>query len=127
MREHNTRLKKVKEDSSASKKSLIEENRTLFKSFSAEVKKLEQMNQHNNTKIKNYQKKLITLKWDNKALAAVLHDEGSKSRLTIAQLFDDAERVIMEAEGVEQATDATVNSCKQEIYKEQQYYASQIT
>ncbi len=88
---------------------------------------MEQTNQHNNTKIKNYQRKLISLKRDTKALAAVLHDEGIKSKLTVAQLFDDAEQVIMEAEGIEQAADATVNSCKLEIYKERQYYASQIT
>ncbi len=39
-----TRLRDVEEESSAMKKSLIKENRTLYKSFSAEVKKLEQRN-----------------------------------------------------------------------------------
>ncbi len=40
------------------------------------------------------------LKEDNKELAAALQDKRSSSRLTIGQLLDDAERVIMEAKGM---------------------------
>jgi hypothetical protein len=88
---------------------LVEENRTLYKSFSAKVKKLEQCNQNNDTKIELYKRKLELLKEDDKELAAVLQDERRKSRLTIAQLLDDAERVIMEAKGIKLAANATVN------------------
>jgi hypothetical protein len=71
-----TRLKDVKEESSAMKKLLIKENRTLYKSFSAEVKKLEQHNQVNDIKIEQYKSKLGLLKEDNKESAAVSRTKG---------------------------------------------------
>ena len=127
MKAFQTRLKDVEEESSTMKKFLIKENRTLYKSFSAEVKKLEQRNQNNDTKIKQYKRKLELLKEDNKELAAALQDKRRKSRLTIAQLLDDAERVIMEAKGIKQAADATINLYRQNLRKKRQYHACQIT
>ncbi len=72
--------------------------------------------------MEKYQRDLILLKRDNKDLAAALHDERSKSRLTIAQLLDDAEQVMTEALSIEQAANATVNSERKNL----QYYAGQI-
>jgi hypothetical protein len=125
--EFKTKLKNVEDESSASKKSLIEENSSLYKSFSAEVRKLEERNNNNNIKIEQHQRKVVLLKEHNNDLAAALQVERSKSRLAIEQLLDDAEQVMMEAKGIEQAANATVQLARLNIHKERQYHASQIT
>lgn len=131
MKEFQTKLKNVIDDSIRSKKSLIEENRSLCKSFSAEVRKLEERNNKNNIKIEQHQRKVVLLKEHNKDLAAALQVERSKSRLTIEQLLDEAEEVMMEAKGIERAANATANSERlklhKERHKERQYHATQIT
>jgi hypothetical protein len=76
-------MKELNDEKSALKKLLVEENRLLYKSFSGEIKKLEKRNNQNDSKIERYKRKLVLLKEDNRELAAVLHDERKKSRLTI--------------------------------------------
>ena len=75
---------------------------TLCKSYSAEVRRLEQSKNYSNIKIQHHQRKVV-LKEQNKDLAAALQDKRSKSRPTIQQLLDDAEQVMMEALGIQQA------------------------
>ena len=127
MKEFKTELKNVVDDSMRSKKSLIEENRSLCKSFSAEVRKLEERNNINDIKIEQHQRKVALLKEHNKELAAALQVEKTKSRLAIEQLLDEAEEVMMEAKGIEQAAKMTVSSERLQLHKERQYHATQIT
>jgi len=91
VKEFNTKLKKVEDESSASKKLLAEENRSLRNSFRAEVRKMEKRNNNNSIKIEQHQRKVVLLKESNADLAAALKAERSKSRMTIEQLLDDAE------------------------------------
>ena len=76
---------------------------TLCKSYSAEVRRLEQSKNYSNIKIQHHQRKVVMLKEQNKDLAAALQDKRSKSRPTIQQLLDDAEQVMMEALGIQRA------------------------
>ena len=100
MKEFQTKLKNIIDDSIRGKKALIEENRSLCKFFSAEVRKLEERNNKNDIKIEQHQRKVVLLKEHNKDLAAALQAERSKSRLTIEQLLDEADEVMMEAKGI---------------------------
>ncbi len=109
MKAFTTRLKEVDDKKSALKKLLVEENRMLYKSFSGEIKKLEQRNHDNDSKIELYKRKLISLKEDKRELAEALREERSKSRLTIKQLLDDAEQVMMDAKGIKEAANATIH------------------
>lgn len=127
VKEFNTKLKKVEDESSASKKLLAEENRSLRNSFGAEVRKMEKRNNNNSIKIEQHQRKVVLLKERNADLAAALQAERSKSRMTIEQLLDDAEQVVMEAKGIEQAANAAINLERLNLHKERQYHASQMT
>ena len=112
---------------SASKKLLAEENRSLRNSFGTEVRKMEKRNNNNSIKIEQHQRKVVLLKESNADLAAALQAERSKSRMTIEQLLDDAEQVVMEAKGIEQAANAAINLERLNLHKERQYHASQMT
>ena len=127
VKEFNTKLKKVEDESSASKKLLAEENRSLRNSFGAEVRKMEKRNNNNSIKIEQHQRKVVLLKERNADLAAALQAERSKSRMTIEQLLDDAEQVVMEAKGIEQVANAAINLERLNLHKERQYHASQMT
>ena len=126
MEEFKTTLKNVEDKTRASKKSIVEENFSVCKSFSAEVKKLEERNNKNDIKIEQHQRKVVLLKEHNKDLAASWQVERSKSRLAIEQLLDDAEQVMMEAKGIEQAANVTVQLARLNVHKEREYHASQI-
>jgi hypothetical protein len=122
----------------------------LHKSFGSEIKKLEQQNIESDTKIEGYKRKLLSLKDDIKKLVAAMQDERRNSRLTIQQLLDNAEQIMLEAKDMEDAAnDAAIDLEKQHalnveasaselldtdtqrsvelIHKEQQYDASQLT
>ena len=60
----NIRIKEVKNKNSALKKLCVEENMMLHKSFSGEIKKLDQRNSENNTKLECCKRKLVLLKED---------------------------------------------------------------
>ena len=131
MEEFKTTLKNVEDKTRASKKSIVEENFSVCKSFSAEVKKLEERNNKNDIKIEQHQRKVVLLKEHNKDLAASLQVERSKSRLAIEQLLDDAEDVMMEAKAIERAANNTVDlerlNLSLNLHKERDYHASPIT
>ena len=88
---------------------------------------MEKRNNNNSIKIEQHQRKVVLLKERNADLAAALQAERSKSRMTIEQLLDDAEQVVMEAKGIEQAANAAINLERLNLHKERQYHAYQMT
>jgi hypothetical protein len=81
------------------------------------------------------QKKLTSLKDDNRKLAIALQNEKKKSRLTIAKLLDDIEVAIVrsqrEVKSTEAVADATVLLERQKsntmLCKERAHHASEVT
>lgn len=145
-----TRLKEADEEQSALEKTLIKEKRVVVKSLSHEVKKFEQRNHDNDTTIKkskqhnirkdarieHFKRKLMLVKERNRELSAALQAERSKSRLTIEKLIDDAECVMIEAQGLvhdagqaaaREILESERRKASEELHRERQYNASQMT
>jgi hypothetical protein len=70
--------------------------------------------------VESKQRKIMSLKDENKLLAAALREEKTKSRLTILKLISDAELIIAEANEIKFSADEKLSAAELELQKERE-------